>query len=358
MLQLSGVSKSFNGRQVLKPTELLAAKGEFISLLGPSGCGKTTLLRLIAGLEMTDSGRIDLDNVDVTKHASHQRDVHTVFQRYALFPHLNVFDNVAFGPRCQKMPESQIQKEVTELLEMVGLKDYGNRSINTLSGGEQQRVALIRALINKPKLVLLDEPMAALDAKLRIQLQGELVSIQKRFGITFVYVTHDQQEALNMSDRIAIMNRGHIEQVGTPLEVYETPKNYFVAQFIGTIHSLSGVIQGQTEKNRSVEVAGEGVFFCENTTAPVGTQGLLCVRPEKLVLTKRKPSSENILAAKVKHLTYLGTHTVAEVITARGVSLSVFQQNLERKIKREMHVGDSVFVSWSSQHCHFFEKPQ
>jgi spermidine/putrescine transport system ATP-binding protein len=270
---------------------------------------------------------------------------------------LNVFDNVAFGPRCQKASESKLKEEIFELLGLVGLSGYEKRDISTLSGGEQQRVALIRALINKPKLVLLDEPMAALDAKLRLQLQSELVSLQKRFGITFVYVTHDQAEALNMSDRIAIMNHGQIEQIGTPLEVYENPKTLFVAQFVGTLHLLSGFVKNISGSHgHEIEVAGEGQFYCDNTQAITGSKGQLCVRPEKFVLTKRKPSGvENSLAGVIKHLTYLGTHTVIEVVTAGGHQISVFQQNLERKIKREFHVGDAVFASFSAQHCHFFE---
>ena len=356
MLKMTGVSKSFDGRQVLFPLDFDANPGEFVSLLGPSGCGKTTLLRLIAGLETGDSGQIFLDKEDITQKLSHVRDVHTVFQKYALFPHLNVFDNVAFGPRVQGVTESDIGKRVWEHLEMVGLKDYAKRPVSKLSGGEQQRVALIRALINRPKLVLLDEPMAALDAKLKLQLQSELVQLQKKFGITFVYVTHDQQEALNMSDRVAIMNKGRIEQMGTPLEVYEFPKTFFVANFVGTIHCLPGKLNGSGK----IQVEDLGEFTWDSSeSVPHGT-GRLCLRPEKLKLLARRPTttSENLINGKVSTIAYLGTHTQTEVTLKNGIKVSTFQQNSERKRKREVQIGDEVYLTWSPVHSHFFPDEQ
>ncbi len=355
MLKITGVSKSFEGRRVLYPLDFDAHAGEFVSLLGPSGCGKTTLLRLIAGLEIADTGQVHLDSENITSVPSHLRDVHTVFQKYALFPHLNVFDNVAFGPRCQKLPENETTARVWELLELVGLKDYAKRAVSKLSGGEQQRVALVRALINRPKLVLLDEPMAALDAKLKLQLQGELVVLQKKFGITFVYVTHDQQEALNMSDRVAIMNQGKIEQMGTPLEVYEFPKTFFVANFVGSIHSLNAQVKDRKASTLHLQVPEVGEFTCESSDLQ-STHGKLCLRPEKLKLSIKKPTNthDNIVSGVVSALTYLGTHTQTEVRLKDGSRMSVFQQNAERKRRKETQLGDEVFVSWSPAHSHFF----
>jgi spermidine/putrescine transport system ATP-binding protein len=356
MLKMTGVSKSFDGRQVLFPLDFDANAGEFVSLLGPSGCGKTTLLRLIAGLETADSGQTYLDKEDITHKPSHLRDVHTVFQKYALFPHLNVFDNVAFGPRVQGVPESETKKRVMEHLEIVGLKDYAKRPITKLSGGEQQRVALIRALINRPKLVLLDEPMAALDAKLKLQLQSELVQLQKKFGITFVYVTHDQQEALNMSDRVAIMNKGRIDQMGSPMEVYEFPKTFFVANFVGTIHCLPGKLSQQNGNSLKINVDELGEFSCESSETPGTASGKLCLRPEKLKLMTRRPTatSENLLSGRVSTIAYLGTHTQTEVTLKNGLKVSTFQQNAERKRRKEVQVGDEVYLSWSPAHSHFF----
>jgi len=357
MLETNGLSKSFDGQRILQPTKFDAQKGEFVSVLGPSGCGKTTLLRLIAGLETPDSGRICLDGEDITHTPSHLRDVHTVFQKYALFPHMNVFDNVAYGPRCAKQGEAEIKKSVLELLSMVGLENYENREVQRLSGGEQQRVALIRALINQPKLILLDEPMAALDAKLRLQLQSELVAIQRKFKTTFIYVTHDQQEALNMSDRVAIMNKGNIEQIGTPLEVYEYPKNYFVANFVGTIHCLDASVIRSEGVSLTLKIEGMGEVLCESKIGETSGEGRMCVRPEKLSLTTRKVAQKNSIPATVKNQTYLGTHTLTEVVLTNGAHLTVFQQNSERKSRKEILVGDQVFVSWSKEHCHFFGEP-
>ncbi len=356
MLKVTGVSKTFDGRSVISPLDFDAHAGEFVSLLGPSGCGKTTLLRLVAGLEIPDTGKIFLADQEITQTPSHLRSVHTVFQKYALFPHLNVFDNVAFGPRCQKLAEAEVRTRVEDLLEMVGLKDYAKRPVNKLSGGEQQRVALIRALINRPKLVLLDEPMAALDAKLKLQLQSELVVLQKKFGITFVYVTHDQQEALNMSDRVAIMNQGKIEQMGTPLEVYEFPKTFFVANFVGTIHALPGRVTHRNGSSFQVDIDSLGEFKCEGSDYSGGDHGRLCLRPEKLKLQTKRPTNtqENFIEGVISTITYLGTHTQTEVKLKNGLKMSAFQQNSERTKRRDVKVGDSVFVSWLPTHSHYF----
>ena len=262
MLEVIGVSKKFSGKTALRETHLTVGDGEFLSILGPSGCGKTTLLRLIAGLEWPDEGALKLNGQDITRVVPHKRNVHTVFQRYALFPHMSVYDNVAFGLRCKKVDEKEIKKRVEDGLELANLKSQGHRSVTTLSGGEQQRVALIRALVNTPKLLLLDEPLGALDLKLRLQLQQELVAIQKRVRTTFVFVTHDQQEALNMSDRVAVMNSGRIEQLGTPNEIYEFPRSYFVASFVGGINRLDGTLRNDEAGRYFVEVENFRKFIC------------------------------------------------------------------------------------------------
>jgi spermidine/putrescine transport system ATP-binding protein len=357
MLEVIGVSKSFSGKIALTPTDLTVNDGEFLSMLGPSGCGKTTLLRMIGGLEKPDTGVLKIKGQDVTKIAAHKRNVHTVFQRYALFPHMSVFDNVAFGLRCKKIGESEIKSRVEAMLELANLKNQGSRAITTLSGGEQQRVALIRALVNMPAVLLLDEPLGALDLKLRLQLQHELVTIQRRVKTTFVYVTHDQQEALNMSDRIAVMNNGRIEQLGTPNEIYEFPKTFFVASFVGGINKLEGVLKLDESGRFHCDVDQVGSFFVEPQAdlKTSGLKGALCVRPEKLTLFSRKPSIvENVAEGVIKSLTYLGTHTQFEMTLKNGTALSIFQQNTQKLAKKVFQPGDKAFVGWQTNLSHFF----
>ncbi|EBP4971672.1 spermidine/putrescine ABC transporter ATP-binding protein PotA, partial [Salmonella enterica] len=242
LVLLSGISKSFDGKEVISQLDLTINNGEFLTLLGPSGCGKTTVLRLIAGLETVDAGHIMLDNQDITHVPAENRYVNTVFQSYALFPHMTVFENVAFGLRMQKTPAAEIAPRVTDALRMVQLEEFAQRKPHQLSGGQQQRVAIARAVVNKPRLLLLDESLSALDYKLRKQMQNELKALQRKLGITFVFVTHDQEEALTMSDRIVVMRNGVIEQDGTPREIYEEPKNLFVAGFIGEINRFDATV--------------------------------------------------------------------------------------------------------------------
>ena len=238
MLELRGVSKRFEAVHALKPTELIIKEGEFFSLLGPSGCGKTTLLRILGGFEFLDSGEITFQGNRIDVLPSFKRPFNTVFQRYALFPHLNVFENVAFGLRVKKVSHSEVEKRVQSALELVRMGEFKARKIPTLSGGQQQRIALARALINEPKILLLDEPLSALDLKLRQEMQVELLELQKRLKITFIFVTHDQEEAMALSNRMAVMNDGQIEQVGSPSEIYDRPKTKFVAEFIGVMNQL------------------------------------------------------------------------------------------------------------------------
>ena len=249
ILELKNITKSFGDTQVLKGISLSIRQGEFITLLGASGCGKTTTLRIIAGLEAPDNGNVYLNGTDVTTLQPNERNVNTVFQNYALFPHMNVFSNIAYGLKLKKVPKQEITHRVEEMLELVQLAGYGTRMPSELSGGQRQRVAIARAVVNNPQVLLLDEPLGALDLQLRRQMQIELKRIQKRLQITFIYITHDQEEALNMSDRIAVMNQGTFEQIGTPNEVYYHPRTSYAARFVGTANLIPGRIsriEGQT----------------------------------------------------------------------------------------------------------------
>ena len=283
LVQLAGIRKSFDGKEVISDLDLTINNGEFLTLLGPSGCGKTTVLRLIAGLETVDSGHILLDNEDITHVPAENRYVITVFQSYALFPHMTVFENVAFGLRMQKTPAADISPRVTEALRMVQLEEFAQRKPHQLSGGQQQRVAIARAVVNKPRLLLLDESLSALDYKLRKQMQNELKALQRKLGITFVFVTHDQEEALTMSDRIVVMRDGKIEQDGTPREIYEEPKNLFVAGFIGEINMFNAtVIERLDEQRVRANVEGRECNIYVNFGVTLGQKLHVLLRPEDL----------------------------------------------------------------------------
>lgn len=283
LVQLAGIRKCFDGKEVIPQLDLTINNGEFLTLLGPSGCGKTTVLRLIAGLETVDSGRIMLDNEDITHVPAENRYVNTVFQSYALFPHMTVFENVAFGLRMQKTPAAEITPRVMEALRMVQLETFAQRKPHQLSGGQQQRVAIARAVVNKPRLLLLDESLSALDYKLRKQMQNELKALQRKPGITFVFVTHDQEEALTMSDRIVVMRDGRIEQDGTPREIYEEPKNLFVAGFIGEINMFNAtVIERLDEQRVRANVEGRECNIYVNFAVEPGQKLHVLLRPEDL----------------------------------------------------------------------------
>ncbi|MGU3522452.1 spermidine/putrescine ABC transporter ATP-binding protein PotA [Enterobacteriaceae bacterium C23F] len=283
LVKLAGIRKGFEGKTVISDLNLTINNGEFLTLLGPSGCGKTTVLRLIAGLENVDKGRVHLEDVDITDVPAENRHVNTVFQSYALFPHMTVFENVAFGLRMQKTPADQITPRVTEALRMVQLEEFAERKPNQLSGGQQQRVAIARAVVNKPRLLLLDESLSALDYKLRKQMQNELKALQRKLGITFVFVTHDQEEALTMSDRIVVMRDGKIEQDGTPREIYEEPKNLFVAGFIGEINRFDAtVIERLDEQRVRASVEGRECIIYVNFAVEKGQKLNVLLRPEDL----------------------------------------------------------------------------
>ncbi len=300
IIKLKNISISFDEEQIIDNMNLYIRDKEFITFLGPSGCGKTTTLRIIAGFLQPDSGEVIFDGKVINDVPPHKRQLNTIFQRYALFPHLNVYENIAFGLRLQKTSEKEIKETVTEMLALVNLKGFERRNISSLSGGQQQRVAIARALAVKPKILLLDEPLGALDLKLRKDMQVELKNIQKRLGITFIYVTHDQEEALSMSDTIVVMNGGKIQQIGTPLDIYNEPKNAFVADFIGE----SNIIEGVMRADFWVEMAGNK-FKCLDKGFGVDEEVDVVVRPEDVDIVK---AEDGMISGKVTSITFKGVH--------------------------------------------------
>ena len=353
-IELRGVSKEFRGRgetvTAVRDVSTAIAEGEFFSLLGPSGCGKTTTMRMIAGFEVPTSGAVYLHGADVTLTPAHKRDVNMVFQSYALFPHMNVFDNVAFGLRRRKTPKSEVASRVTDILGIVGLEGFAKRRPKEMSGGQQQRVALARALVNRPRALLLDEPLGALDLKLRQSMQIELKRIQREVGITFVYVTHDQGEALTMSDRIAVMNAGLIEQLAPPRDIYEHPKTRFVAGFIGTSNLLSGTVT-RTEGTGAVIEFGAGErIIVPAAKAARGDTLEITVRPEKITLSAQADPDVGgcALRGTVTETVYLGTSTNYTVSTSSGAEVVVFTQNSSAATAPGLvpQRGDTVWLHW------------
>lgn len=300
VIKLVDISKSFEGEEVLKDINLHIRKNEFLTLLGPSGCGKTTTLRIIGGFEQPNKGEIFFNGTNVEKIPPFKRKVNTIFQKYALFPHMNVFENIAFGLKIKKMDKNDIEKKVSEMLKVVNLPGYEKRSVNVLSGGQQQRVAIARALVNEPEVLLLDEPLGALDLKLRKEMQIELKNIQQSLGITFIYVTHDQEEALTMSDTIVVMNKGEIQQIGSPIDIYNEPKNTFVAKFIGE----SNIIDGLMLKDYYVKFAGRE-FKCLDKGFETNEEVDVVVRPEDIQLVNE---GQGMLEGKVESVVFKGVH--------------------------------------------------
>ena len=300
IIELKGVSKSFDGELVLDHIDLDIYDNEFLTLLGPSGCVKTTTLRIIGGFETADEGEVIFMGEEIGAVPPHKRNVNTVFQRYALFPHLNVFENVAFPLREKKVPKDEINERVNEMLSLVALKGFEKRSVTSLSGGQQQRVAIARALVGRPKVLLLDEPLAALDLKLRKDMQQELKNIQKATGITFIFVTHDQEEALSMSDTVVVMSEGRIQQIGTPIDIYNEPKNAFVADFIGESNILDGVML----RDRRVSFSGH-VFDCVDAGFELKEPVDVVIRPEDVDIVK---AEKGMLRGIVTSVTFLGVH--------------------------------------------------
>ena len=300
LIELKGISKSYDGEKVIDSMNLYIRDGEFITLLGPSGCGKTTTLRIIGGFETADEGSLYFDGAEISDVPAYKRHINTVFQKYALFPHLNVYENIAFPLRLKKTAEEEIKRRVTEMLKMVALSGFENKSVSTLSGGQQQRVAIARALISHPKVLLLDEPLGALDLKLRKDMQNELKTIQQAIGITFVYVTHDQEEALSMSDTVVVMADGEIQQIGTPTDIYNEPKNAFVADFIGE----SNIIDGIMLEDKRVRFSGH-TFDCVDGGYEKNEAVDVVVRPEDVDVVE---PDKGMLTGKVTSVTFKGVH--------------------------------------------------
>ena len=300
LIELKGISKSYDGEKVIDCMNLYIRDGEFITLLGPSGCGKTTTLRIIGGFETADEGELYFDGKEISDVPAYKRHINTVFQKYALFPHLNVYENIAFPLRLKKKPEDEIKRRVTEMLKMVALSGFENKSVSTLSGGQQQRVAIARALISHPKVLLLDEPLGALDLKLRKDMQNELKTIQQAIGITFIYVTHDQEEALSMSDTVVVMADGEIQQIGTPTDIYNEPKNAFVADFIGE----SNIIDGIMLEDKRVRFSGH-TFDCVDGGYEKNEAIDVVVRPEDVDVVAPE---KGMLTGKVTSVTFKGVH--------------------------------------------------
>ncbi len=350
VIEIDHVSKEFADFTAVKDANFSIVEGEFFSMLGPSGCGKTTTLRMIAGFETPTSGAIRLQGEDVSRVPPNKRDVNTVFQQYALFPHMNVWDNVAYGPRAKKLPKEEVAKRVEELLGVVRLSDFATRRPGQLSGGQQQRVALARALVNYPKALLLDEPLGALDLKLRQGMQLELKRIQREVGITFVFVTHDQEEALTMSDRIAVMNVGNVEQIGSPREIYDHPASVFVAGFIGQANLWVAKVVERTGSTTTVEVAGRRLDVENDRSGlQVGETGTFMVRPERVHIDADAAHPERwTVAATITELVFQGPVVRYEARLADG---STVVAHVPARRDGLPIPGDVVKASWSDDAC-------
>jgi len=340
LIELKNITKTFDDQQILKGINLNIYEKEFLTLLGPSGCGKTTTLRIIAGFDEADGGDILFDGIDISMLPPYKREVNTVFQKYALFPHLNVFDNIAFGLNIKKIEKSVVEQEVEKMLKLVGLSGFEKRDVTSLSGGQQQRVAIARALINKPKVLLLDEPLGALDAKLRKEMQFELKKIQQEVGITFIYVTHDQEEALSMSDTVVVMNDGYIQQIGTPTDVYNEPEKRFVAKFIGESNIIEGIML------RDCLVAFDDFEFeCVDKGFKNNEEIEVVLRPEDIDIVKPE-------AAKL-------TGTVTSIVF-KGVHYEIMVQSKYRQYMihtTDFHdVGKEVGLTFGPEDIHVMSK--
>ena len=364
---IGNISKAFGPFRALEQADLCIKRGEFFSILGPSGCGKTTLLRIIAGFERPDTGQIRFDGTDVTDLPPDKRQSNTVFQNYALFPHLSVFENIAFPLRLQKIPEAEIRRRVAEYVHLVQLEGHENKKPALLSGGQKQRVAIARALINEPRVLLLDEPLSALDAKLRQNLLVELDAIHDKTGITFVYVTHDQSEALSVSDHIAVMNAGRILQTGTPFEIYESPATEFVAQFIGETNSFVSTVaecrphNGEFMVRLSVPELESDILVTDNDRTEPGQNVCFTVRPEKIRITTEEPEAKdkslNIFRGIVAEPVYSGFQSKFYVRLDNGTVVKVFKQH-QNYMEEGPEIGwkDTVYISWSADDGYIVEE--
>ncbi len=350
IIELRGVSKSIHGHEILHDINLEIRNGEFLTLLGPSGCGKTTLLRLISGFENPSKGQVFINGNDVNGLAPHLRHVHTVFQSYALFPHMSVFDNVAFGLRCQKLPKKEITARVTDVLKTVKLEKFTHRKPDQLSGGQQQRVAIARAVVNSPLVLLLDEPLSSLDYRLRKTMQIELKQLQRKLGITFIFVTHDQEEALSMSDRVVIMQDGSIEQVGTPRQVYEDPQNLNVAKFIGEANIFDCEIIKIDDKLITVSIDGKLRIVKSSRQFSVGQKAHLLVRPEDLRMWGQAEVTDTneMFPGVVEEVIYKGTTVDLMVRLSNNTLVAATTFFDEDDDRLEYAMGEKVWATWLS----------
>ncbi len=342
IIKIEHLSKSFGDKVVLNDINLDIRRGEFITLLGPSGCGKTTLLRMIAGFLKPDSGVIMMDGSDISDTPPHRRPLNTVFQRYALFPHLNVYDNIAFGLKLNKVPSDEIEKRVRKALKMVSMTDYEDRDVNSLSGGQQQRVAIARAIVNRPKVLLLDEPLAALDLKMRKDMQMELKEMHNTLGITFIYVTHDQEEALTLSDTVVVMSDGKIQQIGSPIDIYNEPVNSFVADFIGE----SNILNGKMICDREVEFIGH-TFECVDEGFGENSAVDVVIRPEDIYIIANAENAK--FTGVVKSCIFKGVHYEMFVETDKGYEMMIQDYNA-------FDVGSTVGMFIKPSDIHVMQK--
>ena len=341
IVQLKGFSKSYGNKKVIDNVDLEVYEGEFLTLLGSSGCGKTTILRAISGLDKPTKGKVYIDGIDVTNLEPQKRQVNTIFQNYALFPLMSIYDNVAFGLKMKKVPKDKIDKRVKEMLELVHLEGYENRKPKELSGGEQQRVSIIRGLINNPKVLLLDEPLSALDLKLRKKMHVELKQLQKKLGITFVYVTHDQDEALSMSDRVVVLKEGRIEQIGSPVDIYEKPKTLYVADFLGEMNLFKGVVKSFKDVRCVVQVNDNLKLDVLDKKYKVGDEVNIIVRPENIKLFTNDKRG-NGFKGIVSDLIYDGYYTKVLVKYNKDIYKVIVTGN-DKLYKK----GDEVFLYWA-----------
>ena len=359
LIQFEGVCKRFGDFVAVETVDLGIEAGEFFALLGPSGCGKTTLLRMLAGLEVPTEGRILIDGQDMSGIPPNKRPVNMVFQSYAVFPHMTVEQNIGYGLRIDRVPEPERRTRVAEALALVKLDGYEKRKPDQLSGGQRQRVALARALVKRPKVLLLDEPLSALDAKLRETMRTELAIIQDKVGVTFVMVTHDQDEALAMATRCGVMNRGVLQQVATPSDLYEYPANRFVADFIGGVNLFEGRLVGDEDAHALIEADGARIWIDHGVTGATGATVWAALRPEKIELSHREagasppptpacvPAGANLLEGVVRHLSYLGSETVYDVEVSGGRMVKVLRANVRRYEERGFEEDQPVWLSWS-----------
>jgi spermidine/putrescine transport system ATP-binding protein len=359
IISFENVTKRYGKVLAVDNVSLAIEEGEFFALLGPSGCGKTTLLRMLAGFETPSEGRILIDGQDISRTPPNRRPVNMVFQSYAVFPHMTVADNVAYGLRIDRIPAGERVRRVEEALELVKLDGYGSRKPDQLSGGQRQRVALARALVKRPRVLLLDEPLSALDAKLREAMRSELSQLQETVGVTFLFVTHDQDEALAMASRCAVMNRGLLQQVATPSDLYEFPNSRFVADFIGSVNLFEGRLTVD-EPDHAVVVAPElpaPIFLDHGVTGATGGTVWVALRPEKIELRKRgegraaplledTPAGHNLVPGIIRRVAYLGSESVYEVAVEGGSSVKVLRSNLTRRDQEELTGGEPVWLAW------------